>query len=114
MLFRLVSTVLAAGPNPITPGGSNSTTGNGSGVEAVLNSVFDKSYVIITILAGAIATFYLIYQGIQYITAGGSADKAKAARQGIVNAIIGIIVITAAYAIIRIAISIGSGINGAV
>lgn len=54
----------------------------------------------LTLLAGIIAIFYLIWAGIQYITAGGDDDKAKKARAGIFNAVIGIVVIIFAYAII--------------
>lgn len=81
---------------------------NGSPLLLVFSSA---AFGIITIIAGITAVLYLIYSGILYITAGGSADKAKAARQGIINAIIGIFVITAAFAIIRLAISAGSGFN---
>lgn len=52
------------------------------------------------IIAGVLALFYLIWAGIQYITASTDEDKAKKAKVGIFNAIIGIIVILVSYAII--------------
>ncbi len=67
----------------------------------------------LTLIAGILAVFFLIFYGIQYITAGGSADKAKAARQGIINAIIGIIIVVASFAIIRFASSIGYSLGNA-
>jgi len=67
-----------------------------------------------TLLAGTLAIGYLIWSGIQYITAGGSPDKTKAARAGIVNAVIGIIIITAAYAIVRLGVTIGAAIQSAI
>ncbi|MDO8513619.1 MAG: hypothetical protein Q7S37_03895 [bacterium] len=59
------------------------------------------------LIAGILATIFLIVAGIQYITAGGDATKATAARTAIVNAIIGII-------IILIAFSITSWVTGAI
>lgn len=60
-------------------------------------------------LAALAAFFYLLIAGFQYITAGGDAGKATAARTGIVNALIGIIVILVAYVILRY---VGTGLLG--
>ncbi|PIT97411.1 hypothetical protein COT77_01500 [Candidatus Berkelbacteria bacterium CG10_big_fil_rev_8_21_14_0_10_41_12] len=54
---------------------------------------------VVLIIAGVIAVIYLIYGGIMYITAGGDAEKAGKGRVAITNAIIGIIIIAASYAI---------------
>jgi len=59
----------------------------------------------ITIIAGILAFFYLVYAGFTYLTAGGNADNAKKGQQGIINAIIGLIIIILAYAIVRAVIS---------
>lgn len=50
-------------------------------------------------LAGAIAIVYLIWAGIQYIT--GGAKGAGAAKDAVVNAIIGIVIIVLSYVIIN-------------
>ena len=52
------------------------------------------------IVAGIIAFFYLLYGGIQYMTAGGDAEKATAARITILNAVIGIIIIVISFSIV--------------
>lgn len=55
---------------------------------------------IITILlytAGILATIYLLWAGMSYITAGGDENKAVKARTGIINAIIGIIIILLSF-----------------
>lgn len=51
--------------------------------------------------AAVLAIIYLIWAGIQYITAGTDDEKAKKARSGIYNAIIGIVIIVLSYAIIQ-------------
>jgi hypothetical protein len=49
-------------------------------------------------LAGIVAVAYLIYGGYMYITAGGQEGGGKA-KNTILNAIIGLVIIIAAYAI---------------
>ncbi len=55
---------------------------------------------ILLIFAGLTVLFYLIIGGYQYTTAGGNAETAAAARTTILNAVIGIIIIFASYALV--------------
>ena len=57
-----------------------------------------------------IAFVYLIISGVNYITAGGDAEKATKARTGILNAIIGIVVVVLAYFILRFAANLGGNV----
>ena len=54
---------------------------------------------IVLAVVGVLAVIYLIYGGIQYVTAGGEAEKATKGRTTITNAIIGIVLVAASYAI---------------
>lgn len=56
-------------------------------------------------IAGILAFVYLVYAGIMYITANGNDEQAKKGQKGIINAVIGIIVIALAYTIIKIALN---------
>ena len=51
-------------------------------------------------IAGILAFFYLVYSGILYVTAAGNPEQAKKGQQGLINAVIGIIVIVLAYVIL--------------
>lgn len=55
----------------------------------------------VILIAAILAIFYLIWAGIQYITASTDDEKAKKARAGIYNAVIGIVVIVLSYVIIQ-------------
>lgn len=59
----------------------------------------------VLIIAGLIALAYLLYGGFAYITAGGDEEKAGSGRKAITNAIIGIIIIIAAFAILRFVVA---------
>lgn len=63
-------------------------------------------------VAGAvIAIFFLIWGGIKWITAGGDKTKVQAARDTIIGAIIGLIIVFASYFLISIVLSTFFGIN---
>ncbi len=66
----------------------------------------------IVAIAAAVAFVYLVVSGIQYITAGGDAEKATKARTGILNAIIGIVVIALAWIIVSFAAGLGKNLGG--
>ena len=53
----------------------------------------------ISVIAAVLAIIYLVYSGIIYITAAGNPDAAKKGQQGVINAIIGIVIIVLAYVI---------------
>lgn len=62
----------------------------------VLDRVVDMAF----ILAGILAFIYLVYSGFMYLTAGGNPDATKKGQQGIVNAIIGLVIIFMAYGLV--------------
>lgn len=85
-------------------------------IEANINSgnlsfsqFFTSIINIVLVIAGFLAVIYLIYSGIRYITSAGNADVAKAARQGIINAVIGIAVIVASFVIVRLVAQVTGG-----
>ena len=68
--------------------------------DANVSTLANKVLGWIFLVAGILAVIYLVYAGIVYITAGGNADAAKKGQQGIINAIIGIVIIVLAYVIV--------------
>lgn len=63
--------------------------------------IVDTVTAILAIVAGIAAFFYLIYSGILYVTAGGNPDAAKKGQQGILNAIIGLIIVGLSYVLVH-------------
>ena len=85
-----------------------------SDVQQVIPAIANTLVANLTLVAGALAVLFLIYGGIRYILAGGSADRAKEARAGIIHVVIGIIVIVSAYFIVRLAVSVGNTVTSSV
>lgn len=82
-------------------------TGAAVPISGLVNSVIRVMLWVVT----AVAVIYLIISGFNYITAGGDQEKADAARKGIINAVIGIVVIVAVYFIINTATGLGEDIT---
>jgi len=70
------------------------------GTLADSGTVVTRIIQILLLIAGLIALVYLIVGGYQYITAGGNAEQATAARTTILNAIIGLVIVFASYALL--------------
>jgi len=60
-------------------------------------------------LFGALFLVLIIYGGVQYMLAGGDEKKVMAARQTIINAIIGMVIVALSYAIAYYVINLVSG-----
>lgn len=90
----LIEKVLAAGvdANSVAINVGNSSTVN-------LTNIVNKATTWVGSIAGVVAFFYLVYSGFVYLTAGGSPDAAKKGSQGIMNAIIGLVIIALAWGI---------------
>lgn len=81
-------------------------------IASVLNHLWNQGFNIVFLVMGILAVGALTWAGIQYITAGGSADKVKRARQMIVNVVLGIFILGSAYAIIAVIISLANALAG--
>lgn len=80
----------------------------------VLSDIVTKVVSVLGYIAGTLALIYLIWSGIMYITANGNPEQAKKAQTGIINSIIGIIVIVLAYGIFTAIVSFSGGTAGGV
>lgn len=61
--------------------------------------------ILLPLLSG-IAVLFIIYAGIQYITAQGNAEGTKKARQNIINVLLGIILVITAFTLINLITSV--------
>lgn len=72
----------------------------GDGATGGWAQVFDTTVNMIFVIAGILAFIYLIYSGFVYLTSGGNPEGVKKGQQGIISAIIGLVIIFMAYGIV--------------
>jgi hypothetical protein len=65
------------------------------------DGIINKAAGIIAIIAGIAAVIVIIVGGFSYITSAGNAESAKKARQRILGAVIGLVVVFLAWSIVR-------------
>lgn len=113
-LILLNSPISAKAADPIITLASPPQADNTTTLGSLINGVGGTVLKYLTLVAGLLAVIYLIWSGIQYITSQGDAAKATKARSGIINAIIGVIIIFAAYYIIFVALGIGNTVTNTI
>ena len=77
--------------------GSNCATGGGSTVEGAVKGAIN----ILSILVGVAAVIMIIVGGFRYVTSGGDANATKGARDTILYALVGLVVVAIAQAIVK-------------
>lgn len=76
-----------------------------SGIKTIAGNVTK----IFTVVVGAISVIMIIYGGFRYITSGGASDKVGAAKNTLIYAIIGLIIVALANVIVSIVINQAAG-----
>jgi len=66
-----------------------------------LTKLFTNAVSIALVLAGTVALLFIIISGIRYMYAAGNSDRLMAAKNSLLFAIIGLLLIIASYAIIN-------------
>ena len=89
-----MSKLIAAITNPNTPWGKLT-----EGEESKLPQFFGNMLQAVLVIAALLTLFYLIWGGIDWLTAEGDAEKLTAARKKLINAVVGLILLTAVWAI---------------
>lgn len=70
-----------------------------------LDNTIKNGVNLISLFVGVIAVIMIIVSGLKYITSGGEADKVKGAKNTIVYAIIGLVIVAFAQLIVRVVIN---------
>jgi hypothetical protein len=81
-----------------------------TGVEALARKVIN----IFSIVVGVISVIMIIYAGLRYITSGGESGGVTGAKNTLLYAVIGLLIVILAQVIVRIVLSQGTSISNSV
>jgi hypothetical protein len=93
---------LCSGTNfDVTANGGSSAGCNGSTGTNSLNKLLTQAVNIFSAIVGVIAVIMIIVGGLRYITSGGAQDKVAGAKNTLIYAIIGLIIVALAQIIVH-------------
>ena len=101
--FTILSTTLLPGVLLADAGqcaGLSAVSGGGCDANALPNSINNNVIGTLFTVAGAIAVIIIVIGGIRYITSTGDSSRIKAAKDTILYAVIGLVVVIIARAIV--------------
>lgn len=81
--------------------GDSSNCTNDTGNQQSLNNLLTKIVNIFSIVVGVIAVIMIIVGGLRYITSGGDASKVGTAKNSIIYAIVGLVIVALAQFIVH-------------
>ena len=85
----------------------------GMDTDASLTEIIARLISIVLGFLGIIIVLIILYAGFTWMTAGGDQEKVKTAKQWMINGIIGLVIVTAAWAIASFVTgSIGGAVSG--
>ncbi len=93
---------VSAGANGAATGNNTSDCTSGTGVnDTSVTTIANKVVNIFSLVVGAIAVIMIIVGGFRYITSGGSSDKIGSAKNTLIYAIVGLIIVALAQIIVH-------------
>ena len=85
------------------------STDNGTGT---LQAVARKAVNLFSVLVGIVAVIFVIYGGFRYITSGGDSSNVGNAKNTLIYAIVGLVIVALAQLIVRYVLSAASDASG--
>lgn len=103
---------VSKGAEGAASGGTSSTCDTASGVdETGVTSAAHKIVNLFSIIVGIIAVVMIIYGGFRYITSGGDSGRVGSAKNTLIYAIIGLIIVALAQIIVRFVLNQSSNLT---
>lgn len=108
----LCSGINSAAGNSSSTGsnGSNCNTSGANG-ESTLSSIASRVVNIFSLIVGVAAVFMIVYGGFRYITSGGDSGRVGNAKNTLIYAIVGLIIVALAQAIVHFVLNQASAAN---
>ena len=92
---------LCKGSNLSFDNNANACTETGTDSKTTLNNIVSTVINIFSIVVGIIAVIFIIIGGVKYITSGGEAANITAAKNTIMFAIVGLVVVALAQVLVK-------------
>jgi hypothetical protein len=88
------------------PGSSASCSSNGESVTDKVNRILKRVVNFLSAIIGVVAVIMIIFGGFRYITSGGSDNTVTSAKNTILYAIIGLVIVALAQLLVRFVVKL--------
>lgn len=87
-------------------------TASGAAAESAVKKLATEVVNIFTVIVGAASIIMIVYGGFRYITSGGSSERVGAAKNTLIYAIVGLIIVALAQIIVHFVLSQAANTGG--
>jgi len=95
--------------------GASQAAGNTIGCDApatdTISGIASKIVDVFSVIVGAAAVIMIIYAGFRYITSGGSSDRVGGAKNSLIYAIVGLVIVAVAQLIVHYVLNQASSLG---
>jgi hypothetical protein len=88
------------------PGGVGSCSNNGESVTDKVNRILKRIVNFLSAIIGVVAVIMIIFGGFRYITSGGSDNTVTSAKNTILYAVIGLVIVALAQLLVRFVVKL--------
>lgn len=113
-LFSPAQTVLAASTPQQTACEAINGTAGCTDANSNLTPIIKVIVNVMSLVVGVIAIIMIIMAGFKYITSGGESNKVAAAKNALIYAIVGLIIVALAQFMVRVVLKEAQNVNSAV
>jgi hypothetical protein len=96
---------LQVNPNPPGTNCANTTNGGVSKINTLITQIIN----VFSVVVGIVAVIMIIYAGFRYITSGGASDKVGNAKNTILYALIGLVIVALSQLIVKFVLNKTTG-----
>jgi hypothetical protein len=91
--------------------GSNTGCGTGGNLNSGVGSIAKTVVNLFSVIVGIISVIMIIYAGFRYVTSGGDSNNVSGAKNTLVYAIVGLVIVAIAQLIVHYVLNSASGIG---
>ncbi len=102
---------LCTGTNIATNGTTSSTGCTSASANGSISAIASQVVNIFSIIVGVIAVIMIIYGGFKYITSGGDSGNVSGAKNTLIYAVVGLIIVALAQFIVHVVLTTSSSVN---
>lgn len=106
-VYAQIGSAVCDGANNAVEGSTDADCTEESGTGSI-TSIVQTIVNIFSIIIGAVAVIMIIYGGFRYITSGGDSNGVTAAKNTILYAVVGLIIVVLAQILVRFVIGVGN------